>query len=350
MKGSFWIVGVLLLVGMFFGVRMVFENSHAAPGNPTDIPVSGPPENIIAWGNFDVERGVALLYPRQSGNVIGVHSENTKVKQGDVLLRIDDKLALLKIDEAEADVNAGEQQLAEARKLTELYQLQVTQQKSALAAVGFEIEKFKRELDSKIDSLDPNSALAKTFRELAGYGLAQLREKKKTEEAKLKQIELQDAHLKIKQAEVDLSAKKIRLNQAREMLKHFQIVAPDDGYVLRVHVRKGETLGPNPRIHALEFLPDAPIIVRAEVLQEWGRFVKEGQAVTIEDDTYKGPEWKGKVKSISHWYAPTRSPVIEPFRYNDVRTLECIIEVTDAGGSNLKPGQRVRAKIKIDKP
>jgi hypothetical protein len=39
--------------------------------------------------------------------------------------------------------------------------------------------------------------------------------------------------------------------------------------------------------------------------------------------------------------------VIEPLRYNDVRTLECIIRV-EGGGSAKLIGQRVRAKIIIN--
>ena len=145
-----------------------------------------------------------------------------------------------------------------------------------------------------------------------------------------------------------VDAKKLIVQEAEETVKHFEITAPSDGYVLRTHVRKGETLGPNPRAPAIEFLPDAPIIIRAEVLQEWGRYVKAGAEVTIEDDTYKGPEWKGVVKKVGGWYATTRSPIIEPFRYNDVRTLECIIEVEKVG-PEMRIGQRVRAKIKMIK-
>jgi hypothetical protein len=105
--------------------------------------------------------------------------------------------------------------------------------------------------------------------------------------------------------------------------------------------------------HAIEFLPTSPIIVKAEVLQEWGSYVKVGQDVVIEDDTYKGPKWTGKVRTISQWYARTRSPIIEPFQMNDVRTLECLIEDIRPDEKNLtqpRIGQRVRAKIKIDAP
>ena len=192
--------------------------------------------------------------------------------------------------------------------------------------------------------------MRKKLVDLAGYGLKELGEKEKAEVAKLKQIELQDADLKIQQAEADLDAKKERVEQeAKEMLQALQDRRSQrPAMSCAMHVRKGETLGPNPRSAAVEFLPDAPIIVRAEVLQEWGRFVKPGKEVVIEDDTYQGPEWKGVVKRVSDWYAPVRSPIIEPFRYNDVRTLECIIEVK-SGDSPKLIGQRVRAKIKIDK-
>jgi len=70
-----------------------------------------------------------------------------------------------------------------------------------------------------------------------------------------------------------------------------------------------------------------------------------GQEVTIQDDVYKGPEWQGRVKSISAWYAPKRIRIIEPFMTNDVRTLECIVEFT-GGQSPVRIGQRLRVKIK----
>ena len=80
-------------------------------------------------------------------------------------------------------------------------------------------------------------------------------------------------------------------------------------------------------------------------MQEWGRYIRVGEKVDIEDDTYHGPHWKGTIKSVSEWYAPIRHPVIEPFRMNDVRTLDCVIAVENAEGARI--GQRVRAKISI---
>ena len=50
----------------------------------------------------------------------------------------------------------------------------------------------------------------------------------------------------------------------------------------------GALVGPcwaNPMKAAIEFLPKADVVVKAEVLQEWGRFIEENQEVDIEDDS-----------------------------------------------------------------
>ena len=352
MRGAFWVwvvVGILLLGGMFVGAQWM--GSAAGPKEhkkgDTDAAADTPPM-IVSWGFFDVQPGVAALYPKQFGDVVKLVSENTKVKEGEVLLQVQDKMAESKVDEAKAAVKAAEQQVAEAKQLPEFNKLQKEQQVAMIKSIDFEVDKLQKERKTKEDSVEKSSPLYKTIQELYNSGIAQLGEKKKAEQAKLKQLELQDANLKINQADAELSAKEAQLKQAVELLEHFKVRAPSDGTVLRVYAHKGETLGPNPRIQAIDFLPDAPIIVRAEVLQEWARHVKVGQEVVIEDDIFNGPKWEGTVKSISKWYAPTRTPVIEPFRYNDVRTLECIIEVKD-GGNDKMIGQRVRAKIKIAK-
>ena len=347
MKGGMILLGILLLAASLFGAKMLFDQSSTPdPKSKTAADVNQVPDKVLCWGYFDVAKGVAPLNPRQFGDILEVKAENTWVKEGEVLLRVDNRLAKLKVEEAEADVKAGTQQVAEAQHLTKFYELQRQQQEAAIRALGHEITTLELKRDRELLPLD-NGRLAETIKKFYVEGLAQLGEKKKSEQAKLAQLQLQDANLKITQAEADLEAKNVRLKQAQEMLKYFQIVAPSNGTILRVHVHQGETMGPNPLKPALEFLPDGEIVVKAEVLQEWGRYIdeKKKQEVEIEDDIYQGPKWTGTVKSVSKWYAPQRSAVLEPFRYNDVRTLECIISVKDATGS--RNGQRVRAKIKI---
>jgi multidrug resistance efflux pump len=349
MKGATVLLGIVLIIATYFGVHSLLNSSSV----PAADQVRGEetyqlPSMIVCTGYFEVEPGAASLYPRQVGKIAQVVSENKLVEKGEVLLQVDDAMAKLKAKQADALVTVAKKQVDEAKLLPKLYKLQTEQQQAMVNSIDEEVTQLQKEKQRQLDLLkadDQNKTKIRTVTEMYDAGLKKLAEKKKAETAKLKQIELQDAQLKVDQAEADLVAKKLQLEEAQLAVTYYQIVAPSKGYVLRVYAHQGEVLGPNPRSPALEFMPDSPYIVRAEVLQEWGHLVKKGQEVLIEDDTYRGPTWKGKVRTLSKWYGPQRSQVIEPFRYNDVRTLECIIEIEDA--TNARYGQRVRAKIKI---
>jgi multidrug resistance efflux pump len=350
MRSAFWLIGILVLIGSFVGVKLVLDQSASAQvTRKNEIDAGKPQDKIIAWGHFDVEQGIAGLYPKQFGDVVFVAAENTHVKAGDLLLQVDDYMARRKVELAKLDLVNSQNLVAKAKLLPRNYELQAEQQAAAVRAVELEIDKVQLDRKIKLDSMtqEINPNVKKNQLEFFDMYVKSLAEKKKAEEAKLKQIKLQDAKYDIAQADADLHAKEIQLEMAQELVKYHRILAPSDGMVLRVYTRKAESLGPNPRIHALEFVPDpsiAPIIVRAEVLQEWGHYVKVGQKVVIEDDTYMGKTWHGTVKSISGSYAQKRSPIIEPFTFNDVRTLECLITV-DSGEERKFLGQRVRAKI-----
>jgi hypothetical protein len=90
-----------------------------------------------------------------------------------------------------------------------------------------------------------------------------------------------------------------------------------------------------------------PRIVRAEIEQEFAPKVYVGQAARIRDyESEELGEWKGKVEGISDWYTHRRSMLLEPLQFNDVRTLEAVIEL-DPGQKPLKIGQRVRVTLPV---
>lgn len=352
---AFIILGIVLLAVTFVIAKFALDNQTpgASAKTQTENESAKAPDRIVCWGYFEAEKGVRNLDPSQFGLIDKVEAENVTVEEGAVLLQVNDAIANWKVAQARAALKAAEQQFAEAQQLPEYYKQQKVQQSALIKSIELEIEEIKLDRDSQLRSLDEKSAQYKTAYQKFAKGLDKLAEKKKAEEAKLKQLELQDAKLKMSAAEADRDAKKAQLKEAEESLKLFQIVAPARGIILRANYKKGETIGPNPMKHAIEFLPEGDFVVRAEVLQEWGRYIKDPrehpnarQEVEIEDDTYKGDSWKGTVKSVSKWYAQARSQVIEPFRYNDVRTMEVIIAVKDSAGARVN--QRVRAKVKIN--
>ena len=140
-------------------------------------------------------------------------------------------------------------------------------------------------------------------------------------------------------------AKEARRDQAQQALEECTLRAPADGEVLRVLVGPGDVLGAQPKQPAILFCPKKPMLIRAEVSQEFASRVHVGQHASIQDDTDASQTWKGKVVRVSSWYTHRRSIMQEPLQLNDVRTLECIVAFDDPDPPGIRIGQRMLIKI-----
>jgi multidrug resistance efflux pump len=167
--------------------------------------------------------------------------------------------------------------------------------------------------------------------------------------ARLKAVELRAPTVDVKLAQTNVEAKKVEVDKAEYALSLCTIKAPVKGTVLRCMLNEGEIVGPTQHYPALTFCPSGPRIVRAEVEQEFAGMVKLGQAARIHDDSTGEGEWRGKVTRLSDWYTPRRSKLLEPLQYNDVRTLECIIQLEPDAKKPLRIGQRVRVELPVGK-
>jgi multidrug resistance efflux pump len=344
----FLVVGLAVLAASMAGASWVLHSpglDSAAP-NGSQSPSAGAhfEQSVVCFGHVDVEPGVTSLYPVQTGRVIEVLvREGAQVKPGAVLLRVDDRLARLRVQEAEADVKAAEAQLAQIRKLPEQHEAKVAQQKAVIEATQRRLSAArhvlarKRELQ-KIQQLSAEEVGA------AGDQVTEVEAAERGEQAKLRELDSLEPAVTVARAEADLAAKQARLEQARYALDECALRAPAAGTVLRVLVGVGELLGPQPKQPVMLFCPDQPRLIRAEVEQEFAGRVALGQGATIQDDSGASGAWRGKVVRISDWYTQRRSILQEPLQFNDVRTLECIIEL-EPGQPPLRIGQRVRVTL-----
>lgn len=350
-----WLLGLLLLVGSLVGAGWALNQTPAPGGgrSTTTVPASAAttdpdqPPLVVAVGYVDGKAGVSRLYPLQQGRIVDVVAENTRVDKGKPILSLDDELARLKVAEAQADLDNADVQLTQAQKLREQQALKIEQQTAAVTAAerkraAGELERLAKEKSASSAGIDVNPKLLEAMKQT----VEQLDELIKAEKAKLRELQLYDPELDVKRARASRAAKKGQLEEAEWVRKQCTLVAPENGVVLRTFVNVGEVLGASPTRPAVEFLPDGPLIVRAELLQEWAHRVKVGQEADIVDDTFQGPTWKGKITSLAPWFAQKRNLIIEPFMYNDVRYQECIVEVLEKGEYPIRVGQRVRVKIK----
>jgi len=166
-----------------------------------------------------------------------------------------------------------------------------------------------------------------------------------SEQAKLNLLMLQDPVQAVKRADADVRVKKAILDQARQALRDHTLRAPANGTVLRVLTNPGELVGPQTPQPVLLFAPDKPLVVRAEVTQEFSRHVAAGQRAEMEDDAIiAGPVWNGRVVRLASWFAQGRKISRDTLAYQDVRTLEFIVQL-EPGQSQPRLGQRLRVKL-----
>ena len=324
-------------------------------GGSNDTGAAPPPvveQGVVCFGHVDVKYGVTSLLPLQTGRVAEVLvGENEAVKAGAVLLRLEDTLARERVNGASADLGAARAQLAQAREMALRHKARVAQEEASLEAMRYRLAAAHQALEAKlvlsrVDAVGkfcPNPVITQeacVLREQVEEAKALLR----VQQEKLAELRLHDPAVGIRRAEEDVKAKEALLQQARENLKECAVVAPADGKVLRILAGPGDVLSAAANDTVVIFCPDVPRFVRAELEQEFAYRVAVGRPALIQDDSSAPGGWRGRVAAVSDWYTNRRSVLKEPLQFNDVRTLECIIEV-DPGQPLLRIGQRVRVTI-----
>jgi multidrug resistance efflux pump len=265
--------------------------------------------------------------------------ENQVVPAGTVLLRLDSDLATHQADEARADLKAAEAQLAEARSLPEQHRARLAMQRDAIEAAQNRLAAAQQVLERKRSLRESKLANDEDVR-IAEFSVKELTAASRGEQQKLRELELQDPAVRVALAEQTVQARKARLEQARHRLAECELKAPVAGQVLRVLAAPGEMAGGPGKQPVIQFCPDQPRIVRAEVPQGFAHLLTVGQPVSLQDDVRPEETWHGTVARVSDWYTQRRSILQEPSQHNDVRTVECIVRI-DPGQSALRIGQRL---------
>jgi multidrug resistance efflux pump len=303
-------------------------------------------QRSVAVAYVDVEGGILKLYPVSQGRVVDMPvKEGQEVEKGEVLLRLDDQLAKIQLAEAKLALAVAEKRVAQAKELRDQQEKRIKMQdaaiaamKSKLAAARAQADKAKRYKEERKGVTAEDVQIAERVADEADAGV-------KAELAKMALVRAMSPASTIDLAELDVEVKKQDVKKAELAVRECTLVAPVKGKLLRRLVNIGETLGASPRHPALEFCPSTDRIVRAEVEQEFAGKLAVGMKARIEDDATGGGEWHGKVLRISDWYTQRRAILFEPMQFNDVRTLEVIIQLDRDAKNPLRIGQRVRVMM-----
>jgi multidrug resistance efflux pump len=353
---------VLLLVTMIATLLVHRALSWSGPGGVTPRPVVGAPPSVdpggeneklvVCFGYADLEAGVTNLHPSQVGRVMEIPvRENDTVPAGGVLLRLDDNAARYKVEEAKAMLEEARTRLVKAEEAPEQHRLRIAEQKATRNSARYRLASAQhtlagRRTQMKIESFGRKRDDPVTTEEVASTAerIKEFEEVLNEQEARLKALEAQNPEADVARARAEVSTVSVRLHDAERVLEEHTLRAPKAGKVLRIFATPGELLTSPPKRAAIQFCPDEPRIIRAEIDQAFASRVAVGLPAVAQDDSATGPTWHGRVARVSDWYTQRRQIADEQLQLRDIRTLECLIGL-DAGQPPLRIGQRVHVTI-----
>jgi len=302
-KKRTWI-GLLLVIVLAVGF-MLFQSAaktRKAEQEKAAATKVESPYAAIANGKVDVEGGIIQIAARRGGIVREVLvQEGDRVTAGQILARQEDDEARLAVQAAAAAVSQAESQLAQIR---------------------VDIRTAQREQE-RLQKLVATNFVAAQRMDQAQDAIA-------TAQARLGS---QVAAVQTARAQLDQA----RYNQELTVIR-----APTNGRIVRRYANPGAGASTLNVSNMFDLEPDAPRIVRAEVVESDLPNLTDGQAVEISPEGDSTKVYIGSVLRRAAVFGARKLASDDPSQRTDERVVEV---VASAGDAPLLIGQRVLVKF-----
>ena len=281
-KVPFIILGVILLVGGFFGIKYIIHSMH-----------------YTSTDNAQVETNNIPVISRINGFVDSVFVKDYQdVKRGDLLFVIDKRELEIAVHQAEADLMTAKADLMNAQA-----QLKNSRQNQTVFSSNEQVQEVrlqKAESDYKRDQALYNDA-AITKKQLedskTNYEAAVKLYASNNEQTRLAGTQTTAVGAQIAKAESMIKLREAMLEQAVLRLSYARIFAPISGRVNKVTIQPGQYVQPGQNL--LTVVDNTQFWVVANFKETQIADLKEGQEVDINIDGYKKEEVKGKISAFS---------------------------------------------------
>ena len=346
--------GIFLILGVIILITSVTAAWYVESQQLPSLPHKETPEDkldVSAGGTVDVRSRLSHPSPVVPGVVTAVEvKEGQRVTKGQVLVRQDDSLPRMELAKLKSMADLAKFKIDSADSAISEHQQKTSLQERIVNAAIDEWKKAKElfDLAKKAETLSSDGpAKAKT----AELTVNQAEEKMKGEQSTLKKLQTNVPTYLLKAANTEVKGLEEQVKNAEKALENYILPAPANGRVFRLNVSVGDQFAmPVPNMEPrITFCPDEELIVRAEINQEYGSEVREGQIAIISlHGSISTKSWTGKVESLGPWVHKPRSPVYEPEVINDARFRECVIRFDQQpSGQDLVVGTRLRVQIKM---
>ncbi len=334
------IVGLLVLGGLGWGAKQwAYGRAHES----TD--------------NAQVDGHIIPVIAKVGGYVTAVNTgENQPVKEGAVLVQIDDAEYKVRVAQAEAELaaaqatagggrqlGAAQAQVQTAQGQTAAGQAQVAAARATFAKAQSDLERYRQlaadqiisqqQLDAARAAVDVAQAqLAATQRQAAAMGSG-----------------VENAQAGVRLAEARMQGARATRDNAALQLSYTKIVAPTSGVISRKTVEVGQLVQPGQTL--MSVVADTGVWVTANFKETQLADLRVGQAVELDVDAYGGAKAEGTVESISS-ATGAKFALLPPDNATGnftkvVQRVPVRIKVTHGLGAGrpLRPGMSVEAHV-----
>jgi membrane fusion protein (multidrug efflux system) len=254
---------------------------------------------IVSTDDAYVKADTSVIAAKVSGYVSAVAiTDNSKVKAGDLLARIDDGDYKLAVDAARGKVDTQDAMIARITTQAEAQKSSIDQAKAQLAAARADVVRTASELQRVMKLMQTSFGTqqrleqAQADRDRAAAAVDQAVAAVNAAQANLVVVEAQKREAEQTRAELQTA-----LDRALRDLSFTEIRAPFDGVVGNRAVQLGQYVQPGTRLLAL--VPLDSVYVEANFKETQLGRLKPGQLVTVKVDAFSDQTIEGAVESFS---------------------------------------------------
>jgi multidrug resistance efflux pump len=286
---------------------------------------------IASTDNAYVRGQITVLAPQVNGYITEVLVKDFQhVKQGDVLLRIDDRIYHQRVAQAEAALDSAKAALANSDQSQAQNRAQIASAKATLAAGQSELQRSRAEL-ARYEQLAEQRLVALNDRDKFRTSQASAQAGVQQSQAQIQIAEetLVSTQVARKGLEAQVESAQAALELARIDLSNTTVHAPRDGQVSEASARVGQYVTAGSQL--LFLVPDALwVVANFKEGQTWQ--MRIGQPATFAVDAFQGEVLRGHVEEI----APATGSEFS------------VLRPDNASGNFTKVVQRLPVRIAID--
>jgi multidrug resistance efflux pump len=281
--------------------------------------------------NATVRGQVTIISPQLSGYIVEVDVQDFQnVKQGQLLMRIDDRIYQQRLAQARAQLATQRAALANFAQSQKSASATIAQNQAAVANAGAQAQRAQADL-RRVEELAADGSLSARERDAAraahAQAVAQTAQARAALEISRQSLRTVDVNRASLEAAVSNAEAAVRL--AEIDLANTRIVAPRDGQLGQVTVRLGAFVNAGAQLTAL--VPQTMWVV-ANMKETQMADVRLGQPVTFTVDALNHAKMRGHVEQI----APATGSEFS------------VITPDNATGNFVKIAQRIPVRISID--